>query len=244
MNRSDEYESDYVSCTPCVDTNTLIPTRPVSDGTRRTNGLPAEPGRGVQQHGQEHAPARVQEDPGGEDRLRCRVQDELKNAAKGWRRIRWSTSLPPMRSNGMEIYNLFPEHTGEPHRILNAPTTACGRSSRSESEANPAHHAPSSNPSATWFATSSARRVLPEPPGPVRVRRRVPPSRPLTSAISQLRPTKLLSSSVRLLGALPRLRRTESTWSRSTARSTCLPRTSWRFEARSGCPASGGVIDP
>ena len=42
-------------------------------------------------------------------------------------------------------------------------------------------------------ASASARRVLPRPPGPVSVSRRVCPSRPSSSASSRPRPTKLVS---------------------------------------------------
>ena len=58
---------------------------------------------------------------------------------------------------------------------------------------------PSSNRSAIPEATARARRVLPEPPGPVRVSRRCAASSRSTSAISRSRPTKLVSGSGRLL---------------------------------------------
>ena len=47
-------------------------------------------------------------------------------------------------------------------------------------------------------ATSHASRVLPAPPGPVRVSRRVRPSAWTISAISRPRPTKDVCSRVRL----------------------------------------------
>jgi len=84
-------------------------------------------------------------------------------------------------------------------RTSSAEATACGTRSGSESEANSTSHSPSSNPSTRSLATSSASRVLPQPPGPVSVSKRVAASSFLTSVISCSRPTKLVSWSGRLL---------------------------------------------
>jgi hypothetical protein len=83
---------------------------------------------------------------------------------------------------------------------------------------------------------------LPQPPGPVSVRRRLLPSNLRTSATSSCRPTKLESSRGRLLGGRPGARATASASGDSKARSL------WGFwggGGRGSIPSSltlGGAI--
>jgi hypothetical protein len=70
----------------------------------------------------------------------------------------------------------------------------------SASEPSSTSHTPSSNPSTTSLAAAKASLVLPHPPGPVSVSKRLSSSNHFTSAISFSLPTKLLSSSGRLWG--------------------------------------------
>src|SRR5215208_2456292 len=84
-------------------------------------------------------------------------------------------------------------------RTPTAEATACGTRSGSESGASSTHHTPSSKQSTISVASTRAKRVLPEPPAPVRVSRRVlSANTPLSSAISRSRPTKLVSCRGRL----------------------------------------------
>jgi transposase-like protein len=66
-------------------------------------------------------------------------------------------------------------------------------------EASSTSHTPSGKLGLRWVVTSIARRVLPAPPVPVMVKRRVWPSRASTSDISLNCPMKLVSG----LGRLP-----------------------------------------
>ena len=80
-----------------------------------------------------------------------------------------------------------------------APITAAGSSAASASRATSTHHTPSGWPSSAPAATCKARRVLPQPPAPVSVNSRTPPSSSPTWASSRRRPTKLVSSPGRLV---------------------------------------------
>jgi hypothetical protein len=57
--------------------------------------------------------------------------------------------------------------------IISARATACATSAGSEIGPSSTHHTPSSKRSVSRDETASARRVFPEPPGPVSVSRRV-----------------------------------------------------------------------
>ena len=83
-------------------------------------------------------------------------------------------------------------------RRPSAAPTACGTSAGSVKDASSTHQTPSSKSDSSPAAASSASRVLPAPPEPVSVSRRVSPSSRLTSAISRSRPMKLVSWSGRL----------------------------------------------
>ncbi len=89
-------------------------------------------------------------------------------------------------------------------RIPRTEATAWGTRSGSESGASSTSHTPSSYSSTNAEATARARRVLPEPPGPVSVSKRASASRPSTSEISRSRPTRPVSWRGRLLGERPR----------------------------------------
>jgi hypothetical protein len=84
--------------------------------------------------------------------------------------------------------------------IIMACATACGTRAGSETGASSTHQTPSPNSDASREATASASRVLPLPPGPVRVSSRTFPVRSSSSsATSRSRPTKLVNCS----GILP-----------------------------------------
>ena len=78
--------------------------------------------------------------------------------------------------------------------------TASATASGSLSLASSTNHTPSPDPSSRSAATCNPRRVFPTPPGPTRVTSRDASTRPRTSATSVLSPTKLDTSSGRLLG--------------------------------------------
>src|SRR5689334_11553308 len=78
--------------------------------------------------------------------------------------------------------------------IPTASATAFATSSASRSSSSSTSTTPSGNARCTARLTSRASRVLPTPPGPVRVTRRDADSRRLPSSTSRRRPTKLLSS--------------------------------------------------
>src|SRR6266571_4163405 len=89
-------------------------------------------------------------------------------------------------------------------RGLTASSTAPGSSAGSRSDANSTSQAPSrptSPPASSRVTASSARRVLPVPPGPTSVTSRPRPSSFRTWAISSSRPTKLVSGAGRFDGA-------------------------------------------
>ena len=71
---------------------------------------------------------------------------------------------------------------------------ACGTSNGSWTGASGANQTPSGKPRATSAAALTANRVLPTPPLPVSVSRRVVVSSRLTSCSSWRRPTKLVGS--------------------------------------------------
>jgi hypothetical protein len=85
-------------------------------------------------------------------------------------------------------------------RTPNAAATAEATSAGSASAARETYRTPSRRAPPARAAASSARRVLPTPPGPVSVSSRAPRSRRLTSASSRSRPTKLVSGTGRLPG--------------------------------------------
>ncbi len=76
------------------------------------------------------------------------------------------------------------------------------RNSPPESEDRSTNQAPSGNRSATAEANCSARRVLPAPPGPVRVSSRASDSRAAAWASSASRPTKRVSGTGRLVAGV------------------------------------------
>src|SRR5690606_24490497 len=73
-----------------------------------------------------------------------------------------------------------------------ASASCCGSSSARPTDANSAQRTPSENSPARRTATSSARRVLPLPPGPVRVTSRSEAASARTATISASRPTKVV----------------------------------------------------
>jgi hypothetical protein len=84
--------------------------------------------------------------------------------------------------------------------IIMAWATACGTRAGSETGASSTHQIPSANRDASREATASASRVLPLPPGPVRVSSRISSVRSSSSSeTSRSRPTKLVNCS----GILP-----------------------------------------
>src|SRR6266700_613407 len=82
--------------------------------------------------------------------------------------------------------------------------TCCGTSIGSVREANSTHQTPCSYSARRVLATCKARRVLPEPPAPVRVRKRVVERRLLSSITARSRPMKLLNWIGRLFGLVSR----------------------------------------
>ncbi len=119
-----------------------------------------------------------------------------------------------------------------------------GTSSGSVTGASGTNHAPSGNRSTQSPASASERRVLPVPPGPVRVSSRVFSSRP-TAASTSARPTKLVSCGGRLLGVASSVRSagnvasrpSASSWYRRSGRARSLSRCSPR--SRSAMPGPG-----
>ena len=111
-------------------------------------------------------------------------------------------------------------------RTPSAEASAPGTSLGSESEASSTHHTPSSNPSTRSCATAKANRVLPHPPGPQSVARRVA-DQFFSIASSRSRPTKLVNSSGRLFGgrACSGIPPNSATWSKSAR--GLLPRRLW-----------------
>ncbi len=78
-------------------------------------------------------------------------------------------------------------------RRFKAAATACTTNSGSLSCASSTSQAPSTKSLSSWRATSSARRVLPHPPEPVRVTRRPSRTRSLTPSISPARATYVVA---------------------------------------------------
>ncbi len=112
-----------------------------------------------------------------------------------------------------------------------------GRTSAgSRTDSSATNHAPSGKRSATRRAASRERRVLPVPPGPVRVTRRAPSINLARASISASRPTKVVSGSGRLpswtaavrSGGNPLRSPSAATWYRRSGRgrsfSRCSPR--------------------
>ena len=85
-------------------------------------------------------------------------------------------------------------------RAPTAAATASTTRSGSVNSASSTSHTPSRNSSISWAPVSSARRVLPVPPVPISVSRRVFSSRRLTSSSCFSRPTKLVVCTGRLFG--------------------------------------------
>jgi hypothetical protein len=92
--------------------------------------------------------------------------------------------------------------TGSPgfSAIPQAEATVCSNNRASPMAASSTSQAPPGYPSSTSAASLSARRVLPAPPGPVRVTRRDLRSRRRRSEIWCSRPTNELSWAGRLFG--------------------------------------------
>jgi hypothetical protein len=118
--------------------------------------------------------------------------------------------------------------------------TAWGTREESASDASSTSHTPSSNTSTSSPAATTASLVLPHPPGPVSVSKRLFSSNRSTSASSFSRPTKLESSSGKLSDRRSEVRGALSASAGSTARSVL------ELLGESGMvpfsPAPGGVI--
>ena len=116
-----------------------------------------------------------------------------------------------------------------PRTRATALTTSCG----SNTGARSTNQAPSRVCPAVLAATSIASRVFPDPPAPVKVTRRAPPSSAASSASSRSRPTKLVSWSSRLW----RRASTDRSRGNSRGRSGCSSwkRRSGRSTSRSRC---------
>ena len=108
-------------------------------------------------------------------------------------RSRWEADSDPRSVSRMDS----PERSCTPRTAA----IACATSSPSSSAASSTSCTPSRNRGWTANATSSARLVLPMPPGPLRVTRRLASTSSATSAISPCRPIKLVRRSGNAEGA-------------------------------------------
>ncbi len=91
-------------------------------------------------------------------------------------------------------------------RKPNANAVVCGTSRGSRIGASSTNHTPSANWSNISLATWIERRVLPVPPGPISVSKRVFSKSLFASVSSFSRPTKLVNWMGRLLGRLSSVR--------------------------------------
>ena len=157
-----------------------------------------------------------------------------------WRSSRWRRwSLTPSRIGR-------PAASGTPSALA----TAAGTSAGSVTGDRSTKQEPSRNRGSSSAATRRASRDFPDPPGPVRVSRRVWPRSRSTSAISSSRPTNEVSCSGRLLGLASSVRGAgksdarpsmTSSWRRSGSvmpRRRCTPRSRREASAPSACSTS------
>ena len=147
------------------------------------------------------------------------------------RRIRRSASARPSAASAAS-----PGRTATPAAAAIAAGTAVG----SRTEASSTRKTPSGKSPSMVRATSTARRVLPVPPGPSSVTIRELPRASATAAISRCRPTNAVTSAGRFVGVMAEVRRgrasgaspSTSTWNTSTAAARSFRRCGPRGRSR------------
>ena len=127
---------------------------------------------------------------------RCRTPASAAAPSSRCSQLSSTSSSSLLRKNSTSVSRVpWPSRAVTENSAATASSTPAG----SRIGASSHSHAPSANRPAAWAAACNASRVLPTPPGPVRVTTRAWPSAAAVCSSSRARPTNELTGNGRLL---------------------------------------------